>query len=102
MHKPSEFEVMHFILHARVWLHQGFHVNPTILHGYGLCCRMSDTKRSDDVTSGSNIVYPPNTGRQGPRTRQQSTADALAHVAAAATAAQAAATRAPAASQGAR
>ena len=102
MHKPSEFEVTHFILHARVWLHPGFHVNPTFLHGYGLCCRMSDTNRSEDITSGSNIVNPPDTGCQGPTTRQQSTADAVAQAAASAAAAQAAATRAAAASQGAQ
>ena len=74
-------------------------MNPTILHGYGLCCRMSDPNQPDDVTSGSNVVNPPNTGRQGPTTRQQSAADALAQVAAAAATAQAAANRAQAASQ---
>ena len=89
-----EFEVMHFILHARVWLHQGFHVNPACLHGYGLCCRMSDPKHDDDTTSGSNVVNPPDAGRQGPYTRQQSTVDAMAQAAAAAAA--------PAASQGAQ
>ena len=96
MHKPSELEVMHFILHACVWLHQGFHVNPTFLHGYGLCSRMSAPNQPDDITSGSNVVNPPDTRRQGPTTRQQSTAGAMAH----ATSAQAAATRAQAASQG--
>ena len=94
---------MHFILHACVWLHQGFHANPTFLHGYGLCCSMSDPNPPDNVTSGSNVVNPPNTGRrQGPTTRQQSTVDALAQAAAAAAAAQAAANRAQAASQGAQ
>ena len=93
---------MHFVLHACVWLHQGFHVNPTLLHGYGLCCRMSDPNQTDDVPSGSNNVNPPDTGRQGHTTRQQSTAGAMAHAAAAAATAQAAATRAPAASQGAQ
>ena len=56
---------------------------------------MSDTNRSGDVTSGSNIVNPPDIGRKGPTTRQQPRLDALAHAAAVA-----AATRAPAASQG--
>ena len=98
MHKPSEFEVMHFILYACVWLHQGFHVNPTFLHGYGLCCRMSDPNQPDDITSGSNVINPPGTGRQGPTTRHQSTVDAMAQAAAAAAAAQAAATCAQAAS----
>ena len=60
-----EFEVMHFILHVSVWLHQGFHVNPAYLHGYGLCCRMSNPNPDDDTTSGSNIVNPPDAGRQG-------------------------------------
>ena len=89
MHKPSKFEVMHFILHACVWLHQGFHVNPTFLHGYGLCCRMSDPNQPDDVTSGSTMW-------------QQSTVDALVQAAAVAAVAQAAANRAQAASQGAQ
>ena len=73
-----EFEVVHFILHVRVWLHQGFHVNPACLHGYGLCCRMSDPTPDDDATSGSNIVNPLDAGGQGPYTRQQSTVDATA------------------------
>ena len=77
-------------------------MNPTFLHGYGLCCMMSDPNQPDDVTSGSNVVNPPDTGRQGPTTRQQSTVDALAQAAAAAAAAQAAANRAQAASQGAQ
>ena len=99
MHKLSEFEIMHFILHACVQLHQGFHVNPTFLHGHGLRCRMSDPNQLDAVTSGSNVVNPHDTGRQGPTTRQQSTADALAQAAAAAATAHAAANRAQAASQ---
>ena len=102
MHKPSEFEVMHFVLNTCVWFHQGFHANPTFLHGYGLCCRMSDPNQPDDVTSGSNVINPPHNGRQGPTTRQQSTADAIAQAAAAAAAMQAAANRALAASQGAQ
>ena len=102
MHKPSEFEVMHFIPNACVWLHQGFNANPTFLHGYGLCCRMSDPNQPNDVTSGSNVVNPPDTGRHGRTTRQQSAVDALAQAAAAAAAAQAAANRAQAASQGAQ
>ena len=76
------------------------------MHGYGLCCKTSDPNQPDDVTSGSNVVNPPDTGRQGPTTRQRSTADAMAQAAAAAaaaaSAAQAAANRAPAASQGAQ
>ena len=63
---------------------------------------MSDPNQPDDVTSGSNVVNPPDTGRQGPTTRQQSTVDAMAQAAAAAAAAQAAANRAQAASQGAQ
>ena len=73
-----EFEDMHFILHVRVWLHQGFHVNPTYLRGYGLCYRMSNSNPDDDTTSGFNIVNPPAAGYQGPTTRQQSTVDAMA------------------------
>ena len=100
------FEVMHFILHVSVWLHQGFHVNPACLHGYGLCCKMSDPTPDDDTISGSNVVNQPDVGRQGPITRHQSTVDAMAQAAAAAVAAaaaQAAATNpAPAASQGAQ
>ena len=104
MHKPSEVEVMHFILHVRVWLNQGFHVNPASLHGYGqsLCCmrRMSNPNQPDDVTSGSNVPNPPDTRR--PQMRQQTTADDMAHVAAVAAAARAAANTVPAASQGAQ
>ena len=58
-------------------------------------------KQPDDGTTGSNVVNPPDTGRQGPTTRQQSTADALAQAAVAAATAQSAANRAQAASQGA-
>ena len=102
-----EFEVMHFILHVRVWLCQGFHVNPACLqrHGYDLCCRMSNPTPDEDTTSGSNIVNPPEAGRQGAYTRQQLTVDAMAQAATAAVAAgaQAAAPHpAPAASQGAQ
>ena len=77
-------------------------MNPTCLHGYGLCCRMSNPNPDDDTTSGSNFANPPDAGRQGPIKRQQSTADAMAQAAAAAdaVAAQAAANPAPAASQG--
>ena len=96
-----ELEVMHFILHVRVWLHQGFHVNPTCLHGYGLCFRLADNNPNDDTTSGCNIVTPSDAERHGPTTRQHSVADAMTNsaAAAAAAAAQEAATPAPAASQ---
>ena len=101
-----QFELMHFIIHVRVWLDQGFHVNPACLHGYGLSCRMSDPTPDDDTTSGSNVVNPPDAGCQGPITRQQSPADAMAQAAVAAAAAAAAqakaANPAPAASQGAQ
>ena len=100
-----EFEVMHFILHVSVWLHQGFHVNPAYLHGYGLCYRMSNPTPDDDTTSGSNIVNPPYAGRQGAVTRYRSTISAMAQAAAAtpAAAAQAAAaTPAPTAIHGAQ
>ena len=76
-------------------------MNPTFLHGYGVCCRMSDPNQPDDVSSGSNIINTPDTKRQGPTTRQQSTAGAMAQAAAAAAAVQAAVTRAQGASQGA-
>ena len=33
-------------------------MNPACLHGYGLCCRMSNPNPDDDNTSGSNIVNP--------------------------------------------
>ena len=100
-----EFEFMHFILYVSVWLHQGFHVNPACLHGYGLCCKMSNPTPDDDTTSGSNIVNPPDAGRQKPVKRQRSTVSAMAQAAATtpAAAAQAApATPAPAASLGAQ
>ena len=99
-----EFEVMHFILHVRVWLHEGFHANPACLLGYGLC-RMSNPNPDDDTTSGSNIVNPPDAGRQGPVTRQRSTVSPMVQAAAAiaAAAAQAAAANPPPpASQGAQ
>ena len=41
MHKPSGFEVMHFILYVRVWLHQGVPVEQSLEQGYGRCCRMT-------------------------------------------------------------
>ena len=66
---------------------------------------MPGSNPDEDTTSDSNIVNPPNAGRQGPYTRQQSTVDAMAQAAAAAAAAaaQAAAPHAaPAASQGAQ
>ena len=100
-----DFEVMHFILHARVWLDQGFHVNPHCLHGYGLCCRMSNPTPDDDTTSGSNIMNPPDARSHGPVTIQHSTVGAMAQAAAAtatAAAQAAAATPAPAPSQGAQ
>ena len=101
-----EFEVMRFILHVRVWLHEGFHVNPACLHSYGLCCRKPTSNPDADTTSGSNVVNPADAGRQGPITRQQSTVDAMAQAAAAATAAAAAqaapANPTPAASKGAQ
>ena len=71
-------------------------------HADCLIVRMSDPNQPDDVTSGSNVLNPPDIRRQGPTTRQQSTADAMAHAAAAAAPAQAPATRAQAASQGAQ
>ena len=82
-------------MYVRVWLHQGFHVNLTSLHGYGLCCGMSDPNQPDNVTSGSNVSNPPDTGH--PQTWQQSAANDMADAAAAAAAARAAATPAPAA-----
>ena len=84
MLKPSEFEVMHFILKVCVWLHEGFHVNPASLHGYGLCCRIFGPNHPDDVTSRSKFLNPSDTGR--PQPRQQTTADAMAHAAAVAVA----------------
>ena len=75
-------------------------MNPASLHGYGLCCRMSDPNLLDDVTSGSNVSNPPDTGR--PQTRQQTTADAMAHAAAVAAAAHEAPNPVPVASQGAQ
>ena len=81
-------------------------MNSKVLHGYGLCCRMPGSNPDDETTSSSNVVNPPDAGRQGPLTRQQSTIDAVAQAAAAAAAAataQAAAPNpAPAASQGAQ
>ena len=41
MHKPLGFEVMHFILYVRVWLHQGVPVEQSLQQGYGRCCRMT-------------------------------------------------------------
>ena len=63
---------------------------------------MSDPNQPHDVPNGSNVINPPDTGRQGPTTRQQSTVDAMVQAATAAAAAQAAANRAQAASQGAQ
>ena len=60
---------------------------------------MFNPAQPDDVTNGSNVPNQPDTGRQGPLTRQQSATNAIADAAAAAAAAQAP-TLAPAASQG--
>ena len=60
---------------------------------------MSNPTPDDDTTSGSNIVNPPDAGRRGPVTRQQSTVGAMAQADAATVAAAAqaaAATPAPA------
>ena len=77
-------------------------MNPTFLHGYGLYCRMPNPNQPDDVASGSNVPNPRDTGRQGPQTRQQSAANAMANAATADAAAQAVSTPASAASQGAQ
>ena len=53
-------------------------MSPTFLHAYGLCCKMSDPKRTDGATSGSNIVNPAGANRKGPTTRQQWVADTMA------------------------
>ena len=55
-----ELEVMHFILLVRLWFLQGFHVNPTSLHGYSLCCRISNLNQTDDESSDSGNQLPPN------------------------------------------
>jgi len=49
MHKPFQFEVVHFNLDARVWLYQGANVYSTSLQGYGHCCRMSENQSSDPL-----------------------------------------------------
>ena len=41
MHKPLGFEVMHFVLYVRVWLHQGVPVDQSLQQGHGRCCRMA-------------------------------------------------------------
>ena len=41
MHKPLGFEVIHFILYVRVWLHQRVPVEQSLQQGYGRCCRMA-------------------------------------------------------------
>ena len=41
MHKPFGFEVMHFILYVRVWLHQGVSIEQSLQQGYDRCCRLT-------------------------------------------------------------
>ena len=52
MHKPSGFEVMHFVLYVRVWLHQGVPVDQSLQQGYGRCCRMTggESQNPDGIT----------------------------------------------------
>ena len=84
---------MHLVLHVRVLLHQGFHVNPTSLHSHGLCCRMSDRQPTvDEMSDVGNPVAPdssanaPNTdaSRLGPQTSRRTATNAMANAAAAA------------------
>ena len=52
MHKPLGFEVMHFILYVRVWLHQGVPVDQSMQQSYGRCCRMAggESQNPDGTT----------------------------------------------------
>ena len=56
MHKPSGFEVMHFILKdVRMWLHQGVPVEQSLQQGYGRYCRM--TGGDSENPGGSTPVH---------------------------------------------
>ena len=52
MHKPLGFEVMHFVLYVRVWLHQGLLVDQSLQQGNGRCCRMAggESQNPDGTT----------------------------------------------------
>ena len=74
MHKPLGFEGMHFILHVRVWLHQGVPVDQSLQQGYGRCCRMTggESQKPDGTTPIPEDVAR-STGDAGQRrTRSQS------------------------------
>ena len=74
MHKRLGFEVMHFILYVRVWLHQGVPVEQSLQQGYGRCCRMigGDSQNPDGTTPTPEDIAD-STGDAGQRrTRSQS------------------------------
>ena len=74
MHKPLGFEVMHFVLYVRVWLHQGVPVDQPLQQGYGRCCRMAgrESQNPDGNTPIPEDVAD-STGDAGQRrTRSQS------------------------------
>ena len=74
MHKPLGFEVMHFILYVRMWLHQGFPVEQSLQQGYARCCRMSggESQKPDGTTPIPEDIAD-STGDAGQcRTRSQS------------------------------
>ena len=73
MDKPFGFEVMHFILHVRVCLHQGVPVKQSLQQGYGRCCKMTG---GDSQNPGGTTPIPEDvadsTGHAGQRkTRSQ-------------------------------
>ena len=66
MHKPLGFEVMHFVLYVRVWLHQGVPVDPSLQQGYGRCCRMAGGEyQSPDGTTPNPEDIADSTGDAG-------------------------------------
>ena len=74
MHKPLGFEVMHFILYVRVWLHQGVRVEQSPQQGYGRCCRMTggESQNPDGTTPIPEDVADSTRDAGQRRTRSQS------------------------------
>ena len=74
MHKALGLEVMHFVLHVRVWLHQGVPVDQSLEQGYGRCCRMAggESQSPDGTTPIPEDLADSNGDAGQRRTRSQS------------------------------
>ena len=71
MHKPLGFEVLHFVLYVRVWLHQGVPVDQSLQQSYGRCCRMTGGEsQNPDGTTPIPEDIADSTGDTGQRRTQ--------------------------------